>query len=50
MWKVQGVPFLNYSKCVWDLNKVTNSHNCHGLKRVALAQGQVSNGVERVPF
>ena len=22
MWKVQGVPFLNYSKCIWDLNKV----------------------------
>ena len=40
--------FLNYSKCIWDLNKVNNSHNCHGLKRVA--QGQVSNGVERVPF
>ena len=33
---------------IWDLNKVNNSHNCHGLKRVA--QGQVSNGVERVPF
>ena len=40
--------FLNYSKCNWDLNKVDNSHNCHGLKRVA--QGRVSNGVERVPF
>ena len=35
MWKVQGVFFLNYSKCIWDLNKVNNSHNCHGLKRVA---------------
>ena len=40
--------FLNYSKCILDLNEVDNSHNCHGLKRVA--QGQVSNGVERVPF
>ena len=40
--------FLNYSKCIWDLNKVDDSHNCHGLKRVA--QGRVSNGVERVPF
>ena len=48
MWKVQGVPFLNYSKCIWDLNKVNNSHNCHGLKRVA--RGQFSNGEERVPF
>ena len=41
-----GGIFLNYSKCIWDLNKVDNSHNCHGLKRVA--QGRVSNGVERV--
>ena len=40
--------FLNYSKCIWDLNKVDNSHNCHGLKRVA--QGRVSKGVEMVPF
>ena len=48
MWKVQGVFFLNYSKSIWDLNKVDNSHNCHGLKGVA--QGRVSNGVERVPF
>ena len=39
---------LNYSKCICDLNRVNNSHNCHGLKRVA--QGRVSNGVERVPF
>ena len=48
MWKVRGVPFLNYSKCIWDKNTVNDSHNCHGLKRVA--QGQVSNGVERVSF
>ena len=48
MWKVEGVPSLNYSKCIWDLNKVNNSHNYHGLKRVA--QGHVSNGVERVTF
>ena len=40
--------FLNYSKCIWDLNKVENSHNWYGLKRVV--QGRVSNGVERVPF
>ena len=43
MESARGV-FLNYSKCIWDLNKVDNSHNCHGLKRVA--QGWVSNGVE----
>ena len=47
MESARGV-FLNYSKCIWDLNKVDNSHNCHGFKRVA--QGRVSNGVERVPF
>ena len=46
--KCKGFPFLNYSKCIWDLNEVNNSHNCHGLKRVA--QGRVSNGVEGVPF
>ena len=40
--------FLKYSKCIWGLNKVNNSHNCHGLKRVG--QDRVSNGVERVPF
>ena len=40
--------FLNFSKCIWDLDKVNNSLNCHGLKRVP--QGRVSNGVERVPF
>ena len=46
--KCKGFPFLNYSKCIWDLNKVKHSHNCHWLKRVA--QGWVSNGAERVPF
>ena len=45
MLKVQRVSF---SKYIWDLNKVTNSHNCHGSKRVV--QGRVRNGVERVPF
>ena len=45
MLKVQQVSF---SKCIWDLSKVTNSHNCHGSKRVV--QGRVRNGVERVPF
>ena len=34
--------------CIWDLNTVNNSHNCHGLKRVA--QAQVGNGVEKVSF
>ena len=47
MWKVQGAPFLNYSKCIWDLNKFNNSHNRHGLKMVAYV---ISNGVERVTF
>ena len=46
--KCKGVLFLNYSKCILDLNKVSNSHNVIGLKKVA--QGRVSNGVERVPF
>ena len=45
MLKVQH---LSFSKCIWDMNKVTNSHNCHGSKR--FAQGRVRNGVERVPF
>ena len=45
MWKVQGV-LLNYSKCICDLNQVDNSHNCHGLKRIA--QGRGSNGVEKL--
>ena len=48
MKSAKGFPCVKYSKCIWDLNKVTNSHYCHGLKRVA--QGRVSIGVERVPF
>ena len=40
----KGFPFLDISKYIWDLNKVNNSHYCHGLKRVA--QGLVSNGKE----
>ena len=51
MWKGEVVPFLNYySKFIWDLNKVSNSHNCQGLKRVAQGHVSISNGVERVPF
>ena len=46
--KCKGFPFLNNSKCIWDLNKVNNFHNYHGLKRVT--QGRVINRVERVPF
>ena len=34
--------------CCTPLDPPLNSHNCHGLKRVA--QGWVSIGVERVPF
>ena len=49
MWKVQQVSFSELFKVYWDLNKVNNSHNCHGVKRV-LKAGYVSNGVERVLF
>ena len=48
MESARGFLFLIYSKCIRGLNKVKNSHDCHGLKRGA--QGRVSNEVERVPF
>ena len=38
MWKVKGVSFSELFKVYSVLNKVNNSHNCHGLKRVPSGQ------------